>query len=107
MRGVLVRACWFLALLALGGCQTLLNETYPPGSDTGPDMLNHEGEEAGTVVSGQLGVTVGNEVYVLETGDSYYFDSSQPHRFRNPVDEPCLLISATTPANFETPARGS
>jgi len=30
-----------------------LNETYPPGSDTGPDMLNHEGEEAGTVVSGR------------------------------------------------------
>ena len=80
---------------------SFLNETYPPGADTGPDMLNHEGEEAGTVVSGQLEVTVGGEVYLLDSGDSYYFDSNQPHRFRNPSeDKDCLLISATTPANF-------
>jgi|TARA_R110000796_G_scaffold88164_3_gene189776 transcriptional regulator with XRE-family HTH domain len=79
---------------------SFLNETYPPGSDTGPDMLTHEGEEAGTVVSGQLEVTVNNEIFILDTGDSYYFDSNQPHRFRNPFDVPCLLISATTPANF-------
>jgi transcriptional regulator with XRE-family HTH domain len=79
---------------------SFLNETYPPGSDTGPDMLTHEGEEAGTVVSGQLEVTVNNEIFILDTGDSYYFDSKQPHRFRNPFDVPCLLISATTPANF-------
>ncbi|WP_373187736.1 cupin domain-containing protein [Halopseudomonas sp.] len=79
---------------------SFLNEIYPPGSDTGPDMLNHEGEEAGTVVAGQLEVTVGSEIFVLDTGDSYYFDSSQPHRFRNPFEVPCVLISATTPANF-------
>jgi len=80
---------------------SFLNETYPPGTDTGPDMLTHEGEEAGTVVKGQLEVTVGSEVYVLDTGDSYYFEGSQPHRFRNPSDkEDCVLISATTPANF-------
>ena len=53
------------------------------------------------MVKGQLEVTVGSEVYVLDTGDSYYFESSQPHRFRNPSDkEDCVLISATTPANF-------
>ncbi len=79
---------------------SFLNEVYPPGSDTGPDMLTHEGEEAGTVVAGQLEVTVGSDIYILETGDSYYFDSSLPHRFRNPSDVPCVLISATTPANF-------
>jgi len=39
-------------------------------------------------------------VYVLECGDSYYFESSQPHRFRNPFEQPARLISATTPANF-------
>ncbi|MFL7919637.1 cupin domain-containing protein, partial [Escherichia coli] len=40
------------------------------------------------------------QVYVLESGDSYYFESSKPHRFRNPFDVPARLISATTPANF-------
>ncbi|MBF7728706.1 cupin domain-containing protein [Pseudomonas sp. N040] len=77
-----------------------LDETYPPGSDTGAEMLNHEGEEAGVLVSGRLELTVGAELFILETGDSYYFESTRPHRFRNPFDEPARLISATTPANF-------
>lgn len=77
-----------------------LDETYPPGADTGAEMLNHEGEEAGVLVDGRLELTVGNEIYILESGDSYYFESNQPHRFRNPFDQPARLISATTPANF-------
>ena len=77
-----------------------LDETYPPGSDTGEEMLNHEGEEAGVVVSGRLELTVGSELFILESGDSYYFESTRPHRFRNPFDQPARLISATTPANF-------
>lgn len=77
-----------------------LDETYPPGSDTGEEMLNHEGEEAGVLVDGRLELTVGSETYVLERGDSYYFESNKPHRFRNPYDVPARLISATTPANF-------
>lgn len=79
---------------------SFLRETYPPGTDTGPDMLTHEGEEAGLVVAGRLELTVGETLYVLETGDSYYFDSTLLHRFRNPFDESCVLVSATTPANF-------
>lgn len=79
---------------------SFLREVYPAGTDTGPDMLTHEGEEAGLVVAGQLELTVGDTVHVLETGDSYYFESSLPHRFRNPFDQPCVLVSATTPANF-------
>ena len=77
-----------------------LSETYPPGADTGDEMLTHEGEEAGMLVDGKLERTVAGEVYVLETGDSYYFESAKPHRFRNPFDAPAKLISATTPANF-------
>jgi transcriptional regulator with XRE-family HTH domain len=79
---------------------SFLDETYPPGTDTGMEMLNHEGEEAGVLVDGRLELTVGDEVYILEPGDSYYFRSDQPHRFRNPFDQAARLISATTPANF-------
>ncbi|WP_120994376.1 cupin domain-containing protein [Stutzerimonas urumqiensis] len=77
-----------------------LAETYPPGADTGTDMLVHEGEEAGMLIEGRLELTVNGQTYVLETGDSYYFESSKPHRFRNPFERPARLISATTPANF-------
>jgi transcriptional regulator with XRE-family HTH domain len=77
-----------------------LDETYPAGADTGREMLVHEGEEAGMLVEGRIELTVEGEVYILEKGDSYYFDSSKPHRFRNPYEQPARLISATTPANF-------
>lgn len=79
---------------------SFLDETYPPGADTGTEMLAHEGEEAGLVIDGRLELTVDGQVYILETGDSYYFDSTRMHRFRNPFDVPARLISATTPANF-------
>jgi transcriptional regulator with XRE-family HTH domain len=79
---------------------SFLDETYPAGTDTGDEMYAHEGEEAGMLVEGKLELTVGNEVFILEPGDSYYFDSTKPHRFRNPFDQPARLISATTPANF-------
>ncbi|MDD1783082.1 cupin domain-containing protein [Enterovibrio sp. ZSDZ35] len=79
---------------------SVLSEIYPPGSDSGDDMLQHEGEESGIVIEGRLELTVGDDVFVLEEGDSYYFDSNKPHKFANPFDTTCRLFSATTPANF-------
>ncbi|MCL6414336.1 cupin domain-containing protein [Aestuariirhabdus sp. Z084] len=75
-------------------------ETMAPGTSTGSDMLIHEGQEAGVVIEGKLELKVGTEVAILEEGDSYYFDSTQPHRFSNPFDETLRLVSCTTPANF-------
>lgn len=77
-----------------------LNEIYPPGADTGEEMLTHDGEETGILLEGKLELVVGMETFILEAGDSYYFESTKPHRFRNPYDEPARLISAATPANF-------
>ena len=93
-----------VSLRQLGNVSThtlqVLHETYPPGSDTGPDMLTHESEEAGIVVSGVIEVTVGDQVRVLNPGDGYIFDSRLPHRFRNIGDDPCVVVSACTPPSF-------
>jgi transcriptional regulator with XRE-family HTH domain len=78
----------------------MLYETYQPGADTGAEMLHHQGEECGIVVSGCLAVTVGAQERVLRPGDAYYFRSDIPHRFRNPGDEQCVLISANSPPSF-------
>ncbi|SDZ59044.1 transcriptional regulator, XRE family with cupin sensor [Jannaschia faecimaris] len=78
----------------------LLDETYPPGSDTGPELLSHDGEEAGIVLSGQIEITVGTQIHVLNSGDGYLFDSRTPHRFRNLGAVPCRVISACTPPTF-------
>ncbi|WP_066963769.1 cupin domain-containing protein [Microbulbifer sp. Q7] len=76
---------------------SILYEVYPPGEDTGPELLSHEGEEGGIVVSGQLEVTVGREITILGPGDGYYFRSRRPHRFRNIGDCDCVLVSANNP----------
>jgi len=79
---------------------SIMQERYRPGADTGEDMLSHKGEEGGIVLSGQLEVTVGGQSRVLGPGDAYYFQSSVPHRFRNPGTEVCEIISASTPPTF-------
>lgn len=78
----------------------MLHENYAPGADTGPDMLSHEGEEAGIVVSGEIEITVDGHVRVLKSGEGYLFDSRLPHRFRNDGEKPCVVISACTPPTF-------
>lgn len=79
---------------------SIIHEHYPPGADSGEEMLEHDGEEGGVVISGQIEITVNGEVGVLGAGDAYYFDSRLPHRFRNPGDEECVIVSASTPPTF-------
>jgi len=78
----------------------ILYERYPPDSDTGRDMLRHESEEGGVVISGVIELTVGDQIQTLRAGDAYLFDSRIPHRFRNRGDEDCVIVSACTPPSF-------
>jgi transcriptional regulator with XRE-family HTH domain len=78
----------------------ILREVMPPGSDTGETMLSHDGEEGGVVVQGKVEVTVGDQVRVLGPGEGYYFESRQPHRFRNVGRDDAILVSANTPPTF-------
>jgi transcriptional regulator with XRE-family HTH domain len=78
----------------------LLRECYQPGAGTGRHAITHEGEECGIVLTGRLEVTVGEQTEVLRAGDAYYFRSDQPHRFHNPGNEPCELITACSPPSF-------
>ncbi len=79
---------------------SILHEVYPPGADTGPQMLSHAGEEGGVVTRGKIEITVASSVKVLGPGDAYYFESRLPHRFRNIGSTPCEIISANSPPTF-------
>lgn len=79
---------------------TVLHEVYQAGADTGETMLVHEGEEGGVVVRGSIELTVAGETRVLRRGDAYYFESRLPHRFRNPGEEPCEIVSANSPPSL-------
>ncbi|GHA83843.1 helix-turn-helix domain-containing protein [Modicisalibacter luteus] len=79
---------------------SIIHEYYPPGADTGEDMLEHEGEEGGVIVAGTIELSVNGEVQLLTAGDAYYFDSRLPHRFRNVSDSDCVIVSANNPPSF-------
>lgn len=78
----------------------ILREVMPPGSDTGKEMLHHEGEEGGVIIQGEIELTVDNQIRVLGPGDAYYFESKTPHRFRNVGKTEAIIVSANTPATF-------
>jgi transcriptional regulator with XRE-family HTH domain len=75
----------------------ILHERYEPGADTGEMMLRHAANEGGVVISGEVEVTVGDEVKVLTKGCAYLFDSRAPHRFRNISNQPAEIVSGCTP----------
>ena len=49
---------------------------------------------------GELELTVSGQTWVLGPGDSYYFDSRLPHRFRNTGKKPARIVSANTPPSI-------
>jgi DNA-binding transcriptional MerR regulator len=64
------------------------------------DPYTHDGEEFIYVLRGDLAITVGNENYQLKAGDSFYFESAIPHRWKNPGSKETLLLWVNTPPTF-------
>lgn len=77
----------------------LLHEVMQPGADTG-ESYSHLGQEGGVIIRGAVAATIGDHTAILRAGDGYYFDSTQPHRFRVVGDEPCEIVSAATPPSY-------
>lgn len=63
-------------------------------------LVSHEGEECGYVLKGTLTVLLEDNEYILEEGDSIYFDSTLKHKYINQTAEDCISIWAMTPQFF-------
>jgi len=50
---------------------------------TKEDISSHEGEEFIYVLSGVVEIVYGKDTFILEPGDSIYYDSIVPHQVRN------------------------
>jgi transcriptional regulator with XRE-family HTH domain len=55
-------------------------------------FFNHKGEEFVFVLEGQIEFNYEDETFILEPGDSLYFDSSSPHAFRAVGKKSALAI---------------
>ena len=71
-----------------------------PGGGSG-DSYSHEGEEFLHVLRGNFEIWLnGKEHYTLRPGDSLYFESSTPHRWRNPGRTETWVLWINTPPTF-------
>jgi transcriptional regulator with XRE-family HTH domain len=58
---------------------------------------HHGGVEFLSLLRGKLELNIGTTTYVLDAGDSIYFDSSLPHSYRRVSQKPCSAIVVTVP----------
>jgi DNA-binding transcriptional MerR regulator len=71
-----------------------------PGGGSG-ESYSHEGEEFLHVLRGQFELWLHNEGhYHLKAGDSLYFESSTPHRWKNPGRAEAWVLWVNTPPTF-------
>src|SRR5580700_11562519 len=71
-----------------------------PGGGSG-ESYSHEGEEFLHILRGDFEIWLDSkEHYQLKTGDSLYFESSTPHRWRNPGRSETWLLWVNTPPTF-------
>jgi len=91
---------WFFECLAFSTQEKSIQaylSTIEPREAKRVNEHFHDGAEFLYVLEGDLGIRYGDEEMVLKTGDSAYFDGSQPHGYRALGDSPARAIVITTP----------
>ncbi len=76
-----------------------LYEIIKPGGGSGGEY-QHEGEEFGLVLEGELEITVDGKTYVVREGESFWFRSTRPHGFRNNSERDVKVIWIITPPTY-------
>ena len=71
----------------------------PPGAKS-DGAIDHIGEEVGYVIEGTVLLHLGNEQYLLETGDAFHFGSQIPHSYENTGTGTARILWVNTPATF-------
>lgn len=90
-------------LLTSGGNHNLqiMILTLAPGGTSGDTALSYPAEKGGFLLEGELVLSVDNCEARLAEGDSFVFDSAQPHRFRNESDRPARILWVIGAVQFD------
>ena len=64
----------------------------PAHGSSGPQPMSYPAEKGGLVLEGGLVLRVGTEEALLQSGDSFVFNSAVPHSFSNPSDRPARVV---------------
>jgi len=87
-----------IPLGATSPLQATLLRVFPGCRSDG--LRQHEGDEVGYVVAGQVLLTVGHERYYLRAGDSFFFSSTRPHGVENSGKQVAEIVWVNTPPSL-------
>ena len=73
--------------------------TVAPGAGSG-EAYAHEGEEFLYLLRGSLSISLAGLDYELKAGDSFYFESTTPHTWRNTGKTDTVVVWVNTPPTF-------
>jgi len=73
--------------------------TIAPGAGSG-ESYSHEGEEFLFMLRGALDITLEGRPRRLRAGDSFYFESTTSHTWRNPGKTETVVLWVNTPPTF-------
>jgi transcriptional regulator with XRE-family HTH domain len=85
----------------------LLLAELPPGLPPGKERHRHHAEECLLCLEGRVRLVHGEEVVVLEAGDSCHYDGRISHSIENAGPQAARVLIAMTPADFEPALDGS
>jgi transcriptional regulator with XRE-family HTH domain len=63
-------------------------------------LHQHQGDEAGYVLRGEVVLTVGADTYRLGPGDAFFYSSAQPHGISNPGTTRAEIVWVNTPPSL-------
>lgn len=89
---------YFFESLDFLAMEKKINAYYADFQPIAPEKVRihyHPGVEFLYVINGELALKIGNDEYLLDTGDSIYFDSSVPHSYRRTGKKTCDGIVVT------------
>ncbi|MBN2547744.1 MAG: cupin domain-containing protein [Anaerolineales bacterium] len=80
------------------GAETFL-VTLKPHSNSGENLMVHTGREAVFCLEGQLTYTIEDQAFLLEPGDSLFFEAHLPHRWQNTGATPARTLLVLCPSD--------
>jgi mannose-6-phosphate isomerase-like protein (cupin superfamily) len=83
-----------------GGQFSLVEGTMPPGGDGGLHIHLRE-DESMHLLEGQIEVTIGEKVFDLKPGESYFAPRGIPQRLRNCGSVPARSLMIMSPSTFD------
>lgn len=84
----------------LSGQLLLIMTRLEPGGSGGEVPRQRNGEEAGYVEAGTLELKIGEQTFLLETGDSFSLADDVPHWIYNPGDTETRIIWVMTGVEY-------